>query len=187
MEIVDGIVVPESPLLRRELADNYGSVPGIPDEELADPAEIERQVYREALGPILVLPVRHKGGWIRPALDGDGGVDWGAFGTVDFDRIKPPFDAAKYKADKLREELRDIVIRLRSVSSRVKDKRKYVILKHVRMGLLDLDQIVDNDMWNLARLYLRARKLRREIRELTAASQRRRQWQREEAMARLGV
>ena len=110
-----------------------------------------------------------------------------AFNTIDFKRLMPEFDKARYKTDKLREELRDALIRLRSVNSRVKDRRKYLVLKHVRMGLLDLDQIVDDDMWNLARLDLRARKLRREIRELTEASQRRRQRQHEEAIARLGV
>jgi hypothetical protein len=73
MEFVEqGVVVPESALLRQDLADRYGSVPGIPDPELADPAELERQVYLEALGPVLAIPARSKGGWIRPALEGDG-------------------------------------------------------------------------------------------------------------------
>ena len=175
MELIkQGVVVPQSLLLRRSSADQYGHVPGIPDEDLADPYELERQVYLEELGPILALPVRNKGAWIRPALDGDGGVDWGAFGTIDFQRMVPEFDKARYKADKLREELGDILIRLHSVNSRTKDRRKYLVLKHVRMGIIDLDHIVDDDMWNLARLYLRARRMRKEIRELAEFSRRRR-------------
>ena len=184
MEFVEyGTVVPQSVLLRQNAADQYGSVPGIPDEELADPAELERQVYLEGLGPILALPVRNKGSWIRPSLDGEGGVDWGAFGTVDFERMRPVFDKSKYKADRLREELRDVVIRLSTVNARIKDRRKYLVLKHVRMGLLDLDQITDDDMWNLARLYLRSRRMREEIRELGEVSQRRRERQQERWLA----
>ena len=175
MEFVkQGVVVPQSVLLRRNMANRYGRVPDIPDEELADPYELERQVYLVALGPIVALPVRNKGGWIRPALDGDGGVDWGAFGTIDFQRMVPEFDKARYKADKLREELGDVLIRLHSVNSRTKDRRKYLVLKHVRMGIIDLDHIQDDDMWNLARLYLRARRMRKEIRELAEFSRRRR-------------
>ena len=41
--------------------------------------------------------------------------------------------------------------------------------------LLDLDQIVDPDMWSLARLYLRARRMRKEIRELRENSRKRQQ------------
>ena len=59
--VEDEVVVPQSPLLTGELADKYGSVPGIPDEELADPAELERQVYQEEMGLLLALPVRNKG------------------------------------------------------------------------------------------------------------------------------
>ena len=174
MEFVEqGVVIPQSVLLHRSSASKYGRVPDIADEELADPYELERHVYLEALGPILALPVRSKGGWIRPALDG--GVEWGAFGSIDFQRMVPEFDKARYKADKLREELGDILIRLSIVSERVGSRAKYLVLKHVRMGLLDLDHIVDDDMWNLARLFLRARRMRKEIRELEEFSRIRRQ------------
>ncbi|MGD2109322.1 MAG: hypothetical protein PVI86_08005 [Phycisphaerae bacterium] len=187
MELVEqGVVVPQSALMRRSTADRYGRVPGIPEEELADPDELERQVCLEELGLILAIPERDKTSWIRPALDGDGGVDWGAFGTVDFDRIRPAFDVAKFKADKLREELRDVVIRMSTVSERIKDRRKYLVLKHVRMGLLELDQIVDNDTYHLARHYLRARRIREEIRQLEEVSQRRRQRRVEAFLASVG-
>ena len=42
--VVDGVVVPESALLQRERGSRYGSVPELPDEELADPEELERQI-----------------------------------------------------------------------------------------------------------------------------------------------
>ena len=184
MEIVEqGVVVPQPVLLRRGMADQYGRVPGIPDDELADPVELERQVYLEALGPVLAIPVKDSGSCIRPNLDGDGGVDWGAFGTIDFERLRPAFDVARFKVSKLREELRDVVIRMSSVNARIKDRRKYLVLKHLRMGIVELDQIVDDDMYHLARHYLRARRLSREIRELEEASRRRRQRQAGERLA----
>ena len=39
--VVGGVEVPESAVLRREPVNRYGSVPGLSDEELADPVELE--------------------------------------------------------------------------------------------------------------------------------------------------
>ena len=79
---VDG--VPVSALLSMERKNRYGSVPGLDDEELADPAELEREVVLQEWGPVLSLPVQGSKSGIVPAVDESGGVDWGAFGTVDF-------------------------------------------------------------------------------------------------------
>ena len=38
--------VPVSALLHEARRNRYGSVPGLDDEELADPEELERQTYR---------------------------------------------------------------------------------------------------------------------------------------------
>jgi len=43
------------------------------------------------------------------------------------------------------------------------------------MGIIELEYVVDNDMLALARLFLRAERMRKEIAELQAASERRRQ------------
>jgi len=181
--VCQGIEVPESVLLRLDRFNPYGSVEGLPDEELADPAELERMVYEREWGPVLALPVQGRRGWIQAAVDESGGVDWGAFGTVDFDRTIPEFDKARYKADKLRAELKDLLIRVSIVSERLPGKAKYLVLKYVRMGIIELDHIVSEDMLALARLYLRARKLQEEIAELQEASRARR---RREAAAVLG-
>jgi len=45
-------------LVKREQANRYGSVEGLDDEELADPEELERQVFAEEWAPILALPER---------------------------------------------------------------------------------------------------------------------------------
>ncbi len=92
--IEDGVVVAESTLIRVERDTGYGSVPGLDDKELADPAELERQVILAEWGPILAIPITWDRPVIRPSIDEDGELDWGAFGTVDFYRLKPPFISA---------------------------------------------------------------------------------------------
>ena len=169
------VVVAESALLRRERKDRYGSVPGLDDSELADPNELERQVLRQEFAPVLALPVSGGRCSMRPNIDQDGSVDWGAFGTVDFDRCSGGFDRIRYKADKVREQLKNLLILLGIVNERIKTRAKYLVLKYLRMGIIELEHIVDNDMQALGRLYLRAKRMRKEIAELWEASERRRQ------------
>ena len=175
MEVYGGIVVPASALLKREYGNRYGSVPGLDDSELADPDELERQVLMEEFGPVLALPVKASKYGIRPEIDENGDIDWGAFGTVDFDRYRGGFDKARYKADKIREQLEDLRIRFSIVSDRIKAEAKYLVLKYLRMNIIGLGHIVNDDMQALARLYLRAMRLQKEIAELRQASERRRQ------------
>jgi len=177
MEVYGGIVVPASALLRRDRGNRYGSVPGLDDSELADPDELERQVLRQEFGPVLALPVKASRSGIRPEVDENGNLDWGAFGTVDFDRYSGGFDKARYKADKIREQLDDLRIMFSIVSDRIKAEAKYLVLKYLRMNIIGLEHIVNEDMRALARLYLRAMTLQKEIGDLRQASERRRQRQ----------
>ncbi|MHC4728570.1 MAG: hypothetical protein ACYS17_15225 [Planctomycetota bacterium] len=173
--ICENVIVPESALLRKERCSRYGSVSGLDDEELADPDELERQVLREELGPVLALPVKGRKNWIQPAVDESGGVDWGAFASVDFSRAMPEFDKARYKADRLQEKVRDLLIMFSIVSERLPGKTKYKVLKYLKMGRIELENIVNWDMWELAKLYLRIRRLREEIADCREASWRRQQ------------
>jgi hypothetical protein len=169
--------VPVSALLTRVRPDRYGTVPGLDKEELADPAELERQVIREEFGPVFQLPVPGNGPGIRPNVDEDGHVDWGAFGSVDFERLQPAIDKAKYKADKLREQVKDLVIRLDILNQRVQVPRKWRVIKYVRMGWMDVDDIEHGGLWELARLYMRIIRLKAEIEKLEEASRERRRQQ----------
>ena len=103
---------------------------------------------------------------IRPNMDEDGRIDWGAFGTVDFDRYRPGFDKFRYKAEKLREKLKDLVVMLQIASARIPGNTKWKILKLVGKELLDIGDIIDNQMYFLAEMYLRAWWLRKEIERL---------------------
>lgn len=163
----------------------YGSVPGLEDEELAEPWELERQVMLEQWGPVLMLPVRGRRDGFRPELD-ECGVEWGAFATVDFERSMPVFDKAKYKADRLREKLKDVVIMFETVSERL-PRAKWRVLKYLRMGLLDEEHVASEDMLALWKLARRIQRLREEIAELRKVSQRRRDAERRRLLARLEV
>ena len=173
-EIYEGIIVPVSPLLKRERSSRYGSVSDLDDEELIDPAEIDRVFLREAFAPILALPVKGKKNWIKPNIDEDGTVEWGAFGTVDFDKYVE-FDKLRYKADKLREELFHERIMMEMLSGKIEGMEKYEILKKAERGLIDVDDISDFNMYCLAKRYLRAKRIQREIGELEEKSRKRRE------------
>jgi hypothetical protein len=172
--LCEDVVVAESTLLKLERKNRFGSVPGLDDSELADPDELERQVLRQEFGPVLALPVTGSKCSIRPNIDQDGSIDWGAFGTVDFDRHSSGFDKARYKADKVREQLKDLLIIFSIVNERIKTRAKYLVLKYLRMGIIELEHIANSDMLALGRLYLRAKRMRKEIAELWEASERRR-------------
>jgi hypothetical protein len=173
-EVYDDVEVAESPLLRRKRDNRYGSIPGLDSEDLIEPAEIERIFLKEAFAPILALPVKTRKGWIKPNVDEDGTIDIGAFGTVDFNKYVH-FDRALYKAEKLKEELSHERLMMEIISEKIKTKAKYKVIKYVSMGIIDVEDIIDVNMYCLARSYLRARRLQREIAELQERSRKRSQ------------
>ena len=168
-----GMVIPEPTLVKVERPDRYGSVSGLDDGELADPDELQRQVFREQWGPVLALPVKGRVNSIQPVIDESGGVDWGAFGTVDFDSYRPEFDKARYKADRLKERLDDIFITLAIVRERLPAKAMYLVLKYLRKGILQREHIVNDDMLAVVDLFMRTSRLQEQITELREASRRR--------------
>jgi len=157
--------VPVSPLLVVKRCNPYGSVEGLDDEELADPDELERQVMAELWGPVLMIPLKKRHSDIRPAVDENGRLDWGAFGTVDFERSHP-FDKLRYKAERLKEQVKNVLMMASMVEERLPAEAAAEMLKCVRRGIIDVDDIVSEDMRALARLHLRALRLQKEIREL---------------------
>jgi len=171
--VYEGVVVPESVLLRREKASRYGSVLGLDDEELADPDELERQVLREEWGAVLALPSKARSDGIRPAVDESGGVDWGAFASADFERLRPEFDKARYKAEKIRERRRDVLITLAIVKERLPGMAKHKVLEYLDRGIISAEHIVNEDMRAIAGLYLNAKRMEKEMRDLREASRQR--------------
>lgn len=63
--VCKGVEVPGA-VLRAEHGNRYGSVAGLDDDELLDPVELERAVYRQEFGAVLALPVKgSRGSGIR--------------------------------------------------------------------------------------------------------------------------
>jgi len=63
---------------------------------------------------------------------------------------------------------------LEMILERIPGRGKYLVLKYLREGLLDFDQIEDLDMQAAARWYLRSMRIREEIHRLREYSQGRR-------------
>ena len=150
-------------------SDRYGTVEGLDRDELLAPDELERLVYLQMYEPLLALPVSGSGrfsGFVRPVVDVDGFADFGAFDSVDFKRQVPSFDKSRYKIYKLRDELADAVVRLNTVSSRIESNKKYLMMKYLKEGIIELDDIQDRDLWCMGNLYLRTLRLKQEIKEI---------------------
>ena len=122
----------------------------------------------------MALPVKGRRQEFKPSVDESGKVE-GAFGSVDFDRLKSGFDKAQYKADRLREQRENVLIMLGIVKERLPGRAKYRVLKFLQMGFIELEDIVNEDMRALAGLWLRARRLQEEIIELREASRAKRE------------
>lgn len=166
----DGVEIAESPLLRVERDKGYGSVPGLDDEELADSAELERQVVLAEWGPILALPFKAYGG-IRPVIDEFGHMDFGAFGTWDFERLHGAFDKARYKAAKLRERRMHDRIMLDMVRERVSPELRGLVRSLAMNPVVELEHIIDPNARAYAKWLRRIRCLAAQIREIRANSQ----------------
>lgn len=175
--------VPVSPRLC-EQRNKYGSVPGLDDEELAAPEELERQIMLQEWGPVLMLPVRGKHGGFLPEVD-EHGMDVDAFGTVDFARTMPEFDKARYKAEKLKEKLRDVLMMLDTVKDRLPGTATFRVLKYLRMGIIEEEHIANEDVLAMAKLIARAGRIQREIVELRKLSWKRREAARRQRLRRL--
>jgi len=161
-----GVLVVDPGLVAVERERGYGSVPGLDDEELADPAELERQVMLEEWAPVLAIPVERAACPIRPTVDESGQIDWGAFGTVDFSRLRPEFDKRRFKAGRLEEQLKDALLILGVVRERLSPDGRRQMLERLRAGRMDLDDFADGDMRAYTKWYLRVQRLRQSIREL---------------------
>ena len=161
---------PVSAVLKRVRPSRYGSVPGLDDSELADPDELERQAAIAEWEPILSLPATANRRWVKPVVEEDGFVHYGAFSMVDFERTHPPVDVGRYRTARLREELRDVLIRFDVLKERMPGMGKDLVLKYLRMGVINQSHIVDADMAGLARLRFRADRLQHQIRKTSGAA-----------------
>jgi hypothetical protein len=159
--------IPPSAALHIQRPSRYGSVPGLEDHELADPAELERCIFLRDFAAVLTLPVRRRGRWVSATPDEHGRLDFGAFGTIDFERLVGPFDKARYKADRLQEELENVLLTLDVLRERLPPEECVLVLSQVHRGETDWIEIANpDDKHQFAQRYLRMLRLRREITDL---------------------
>ena len=186
-EEVEGerIEVPGSAVITISRSRGWGNVPGLEDEELLDEQELERWLEHQEWGPVLALPAKKRSCTLRPSMDEEGRVDWGAFGTVDFERMYGSFDKARYKADILREKLKDVLITLDIVRRRL-PPAGYLVLKLVQMGIISSDHVTSEDVRAVLRLRRQVQRLRDEIADLRTFRARRDEQAFERALAQLG-
>ena len=142
----------------------YGSVPGLDDDELANPAELLRQIALEQWGLMFEIPVEPVKSFIRPTIDERGNLDWGAFGTIDFDRLFP-FDKKRYVIDQLKKRLRDVLLMFDMVRERLSVKERLEVLEYLKAGK-DIDDLKDENEFFWARRYLQVKRIREEIRQI---------------------
>jgi len=140
----------------------YGKVPGLDDDELADDGELLRQVMIEQWAPFFDIPMQQAACFIKPTLDDNGHLDWGAFGTVDFEKLFP-VNKNLYKRDRLREQLRHTLIMFDMIKEKVPEDKRAEVIKYVYSGK-DIDLIDDWYQWRMASWFSRARRLRDRIR-----------------------
>ena len=146
---------------------DYGHVADLPDEELLTGAELERMVYLQEYGPILALPRPKQACFFRAnGFDDNGKPDFGAFGTVDFERYSGGINKRLYKVDRLKDRLKDKNILFEIINERLGSIEKYTVLKLLRASIIDLEHIADSDMYDLATVFLQICRLTSEIIEL---------------------
>ena len=142
----------------------YGSVPGLDDDELASPAELLRQIALEQWGLMFEIPVEPVKSFIRPTIDERGNLDWGAFGTIDFDRLFP-FDKKRYVIDQLKKRLREVLLMFDMVRERLSAEARFEVLEYLKAGK-DINDLKDENEFFWARRYLQVKRIREEIRQI---------------------
>jgi hypothetical protein len=143
-----------------------GTLKDLAEDELISQCEIERQIVKAGLGPVLLLPVKNRKNGYHRAWDYSEEIGFNAFGTVDFDRYRPEFDKARYKAGKLREQLRDLVIIIRIVHDRITGTAKHHLPKMLSLAkrnIIDPDDIEHWDSWQFVKMFMRALRIKKEI------------------------
>jgi hypothetical protein len=168
VEEIDASELPVSGVVRVQRRTGYGTVADLEDEAPADIGELQRTIAYEMYGPIIDLPGRGRRlGHV--VLDANGEVDWDAIGPAGGwrRRAQPAPDGC---AGELRAELARTIGLIGLVKERVPGTAKYLVLKYVRMGILDVEHVTNHDLRELVKLEARARQLREQLGAVAVAT-----------------
>lgn len=124
----------------------------------ADMDELERWAVVRDFEPILSIPAKHtRYGFDEPVHEAT--PPW----EVSIQELIHPKLAPPTRLEQLEDELENTLIQFDMVKERLPGRAKYLVLKHLRMGLIGWDDITSDDMRALARLDRKARQLQRQI------------------------
>ncbi len=158
--------VPISPLFSEERRNPYGSVPGLDDEELADPCELEHQIMLQDWGVVLALPPTEDDFFLHGQWEN--GVDVSAFNTHDFARKRGEFDRYRCALSHANRELREATWMFETLNDRVESPAKYLVLDYLDKGVINSSHCV-GDMHGLAVWNARIRSVHEKIRRIREA------------------
>jgi hypothetical protein len=160
--------LPVSGVVRVQRPSGYGVVADLDEEAPADIGELQRIIAYQMYGPVIDLPGR--GGRLgHVVLDADGEVDWDAIGPAG-GRRRRARPAPSGRADQLRAELGRVLGTIGLLTERVPGTAKYLVLKYVRMGILDAEHVTNHDLRQLVKLEAKARQLREQLAGVTVAT-----------------
>ena len=160
--------LPVSGAVRVVRRQGYGTVADLDDEAAADIGELQRIIAYAMYGPVIALPGR--GGRLGHVVLGtDGEVDWDAIGPAGGRRRRAQ-PAPSGRAGELRAELARVIGLIGLVKERVPGTAKYLVLKYVRMGILDIEHVTNHELRELVKLEARARQLREQVAGVAVAT-----------------
>ena len=160
--------LPVSGAVRVVRRKGYGTVADLEEEGPADIGELQRIVAYEMYGPVIALPGR--GGRLgHVVLDANGEIDWEAIGPAG-GRRRWARPGVVGPADQLRAELAHLVGLIGLLPERVPGTAKYLVLKYVRMGILDVEHVTNHELRELVKLEARARQLREQLGAVAVAT-----------------
>jgi len=157
---IDETELPVSGAIRVQRRRGYGSILDLDDEAPADVAELERLIAWQQYGPILALPDRYGRG-ARLVLNAQGEIDWDRMRPAGGRRVRrasPDRQGAQQRA-----ELARVLGLIGLLNQRVPGTARYLVLKYVRMGVLELEHVTNHDLRQLVKLEAKARQLRDEL------------------------
>jgi hypothetical protein len=148
--------LPVSAALAKSQQNPYGSVPGLDDEELADPEEIERVVMWQVWGPVLRLRSSQGRTWTRSGRQSWNAPDWEALGMVECQEPVLGGRPAWLVRNNELSQLWRVLGALEVVATRLPGRARRLLLKYVQSGLVEIEHVADLDMRAVVKLFIEA-------------------------------
>ncbi len=151
--------IPVKPTICPVKPEQYGTVEGLDNDELADPSELERIGYLRLYAPVLTLPRLDSDPIFSPEFAG------GAFDTWDFHRMYPCMAETARRQSRLnwlKSKLRDRLIILSILKDKLSVSQRALAITAARKSS-DFESLPDPETQAFAREYKRSLVIRNQI------------------------